>query len=66
MDERTGDSRFGSVIREFPRGYQGLGVRVLRSIEHVIDRAGFDQAPFVHDQNAVCDIVDHIQIVGDE
>jgi hypothetical protein len=46
-------------------GEQGLGIVVLRIIEYVGDRAGFENATAIHDGNAVHRFGDDAQIVSD-
>jgi hypothetical protein len=45
---------------------QSLGVGMQRTREQCLGRRGFDHAPEVHDDNAVCDVFDHAKVVADE
>ena len=45
---------------------QRAGVRVLRPRQHLVGRAGLDDPPEVHDGDAVGDVLDDRQVVGDE
>ena len=48
------------------RREQPLGVRVLRAREQVVDRRLLDDLPGVHHDDAVAEVGDHAEVVGDE
>ena len=54
------------MVFEIPIPQQGFGVRVARRFVHALDRADFDNAPQVHDRNAVWQVTHDGQIVRDE
>ena len=53
-------------VRHRDRREERLGVGVLRALVHLVGRALFDDAAEVHHRDAVADVTDEREVVGDE
>ena len=58
--------RRGHRIGQRHRGPQGLGIGVHRRLKYLLHGAGFDDSTHVHHGDAVADVPNHTQVMGDE
>jgi hypothetical protein len=58
--------RFVFDVRDWNAGQQGVGVRVQGVLEKILRFGQFDHLAQVHDGQAIADVFDHQEMVGDE